>query len=110
MARNLTDDLLARAIACPPGQQRETELAELEYLLRYSDNESDTVPVAVSTTRVELMCITCGYTTDFGTIEARDAEHLRYDGAHEPGWYGPDDEPALVRNDLELIRVIVATS
>jgi hypothetical protein len=109
MARKLTDDLLARAIACPPGQQRETELAELEYLLRYSDNEDDTVPVAVSTTRVELMCLTCGYTTDFGTIEARDAEHLRYDGAHEPGWHA-DDDATLVRTDLDLIRVIVAAS
>jgi hypothetical protein len=110
MARKLADDLLARAIACPPGQQRETELAELEYLLRYSDNESDTVPVAVSTTKVTMMCGTCGYETDFGTIEARDAEHLRYDGAHEPGWHADDDDATLVRNDLELIRVIVATS
>jgi hypothetical protein len=82
----------------------EAVLDELFELLEKGEN----VPRDVSERRHPLMCGTCGYATDFGTIERRDAEHLRVDGGHEPGWYD-ENAPSvlLVRSDADLIRAML---
>lgn len=56
----------------------------------------------------ELECGTCGYVTESGNIDQRDAEHLAHDGAHEPGWYGDDlhGGSMLVRGDVDLLNLL----
>jgi len=103
----VNDGLLADAKGST-GAVRADILAELFDRLRYGNTDEECrVPRAVATTRVPLSCGTCAYTTYTGLIEARDAEHLRHDGAHEAGWYAEDEAYTLVRSDLDLIGVIV---
>ncbi len=42
-----------------------------------------------------VMCSTCGMEGDFGSKDAADAAHMKYDPAHEPYWYedGDIDKP-----------------
>lgn len=59
----------------------------------------------MSDLKVELSCMTCAFTTWDGTIEQRDAAHLRHDGAHEAGWYTEAFDATLIRYDREIAQL-----